>query len=66
MSARIGEPELHRDLVSCPFEGVSAMLTIIRVLFLLPGFAVTIPVLGTVVYPVSVGGSWNAVLPINP
>lgn len=30
------------------------------------GFAVTIPLLGTVSYPVSVSGNWNAVLPINP
>ncbi len=30
------------------------------------GFSVTIPGLGTVSYPVSVGGNWNAVLPLNP
>ncbi|OFZ85582.1 MAG: hypothetical protein A2V78_08540 [Betaproteobacteria bacterium RBG_16_64_18] len=30
------------------------------------GFSVTIPILGTATIPVSVGGSWNAVLPINP
>lgn len=30
------------------------------------GFSVTIPFLGTVSYPVSVGGNWNAALPLNP
>ena len=30
------------------------------------GFSVTIPILGTATIPVSVGGNWNAVLPINP
>lgn len=30
------------------------------------GFAVTIPGLGTLSYPVTVGGNWNAVLPLNP